>query len=255
MTRRALEDLGARRQDAGPLQELLRARHVLLALQPAAGHHAEVARGQVRQASPSSPRPTSRVLKAGYNYGETTEVFHDALRGAAGEARARAPTATSPATRRSRSAWSPPAGAAGLPLFLGAYPITPASDILHELSTLQELRRHHLPGRGRDRRDRARRSAPLTAARSASPRPAARASRSRARRWPGGHDRAAAGHRRHPARRPVDRPADQDRAGRPAAGDVRPQRRVAGAGDRGRRRPADCFDVALEACRIARAST
>ena len=38
----------------------------------------------------------------------------------------------------------------------------------------------------------------------------------------------AARHRR-PARRPVDRAADQDRAGRPAAGDVRPQRRVAGA--------------------------
>ena len=37
---------------------------------------------------------------------------------------------------------------------------------------------------------------------------------------------------RHPARRPVDRPAHQDRAGRPAAGDVRPQRRGAGA-DRG----------------------
>ena len=40
--------------------------------------------------------------------------------------------------------------------------------------------------------------------------------------------RAAAGRLRHPARRPLDRPADQDRAGRPAAGDVRPQRRVAG---------------------------
>ena len=34
---------------------------------------------------------------------------------------------------------------------------------------------------------------------------------------------------RRPARRPVDRHADQDRAGRPAAGDVRAQRRGAGA--------------------------
>ena len=50
---------------------------------------------------------------------------------------------------------------------------------------------------------------------------------------PGGDARAAAGGRRRPARRPVDRPADQDRAGRPAAGDVRPQRRGAAAGDRG----------------------
>ena len=44
--------------------------------------------------------------------------------------------------------------------------------------------------------------------------------------------RAAAGHLRHPARRPVHRPADQDRAVGPAAGHVRAQRRGAGAGRR-----------------------
>ena len=65
-------------------------------------------------------------------------------------------------------------------------------------------------------------------------------------------DRAAARDRRHPARRPVDRAADEDRAGRPAAGDVRPQRRGAGAGDRRPRRRRDCFECAIEACRIAR---
>ena len=41
--------------------------------------------------------------------------------------------------------------------------------------------------------------------------------------------RAAAAHHRRAARRPVDRPADQDRAGRPAARDVRPPRRGAAA--------------------------
>ena len=40
-------------------------------------------------------------------------------------------------------------------------------------------------------------------------------------------------HHRRAARRPEHRPADQDRAGRPAAGDVRPQRRMPG----GHRRP------------------
>ena len=55
---------------------------------------------------------------------------------------------------------------------------------------------------------------------------------------PGGVARAAADHLRHPARRPVDRPADQDRAVRPAAGDVRPQRRGAGADRRRRSRRA-----------------
>ena len=44
----------------------------------------------------------------------------------------------------------------GLPLFLGSYPITPASDILHELSKHKRVRRHDVPGRGRDRRHRRR---------------------------------------------------------------------------------------------------
>ena len=42
----------------------------------------------------------------------------------------------------------------GLPMFLGTYPITPASDILHELSKHKRFGDHHLPGRGRDRRHR-----------------------------------------------------------------------------------------------------
>ena len=44
-----------------------------------------------------------------------------------------------------------------------------------------------------------------------------------------GQPRAAADHRRRAARRAVDRPAHQDRAGRPAARDVRPPRRGAAA--------------------------
>ncbi len=43
---------------------------------------------------------------------------------------------------------------AGLPMFFGGYPITPASAILHHLSRLKEYGRHHLPGGGRDRRHR-----------------------------------------------------------------------------------------------------
>ncbi len=35
---------------------------------------------------------------------------------------------------------------AGLPLFLGSYPITPASDILYELSGVHVFRRDDLPG-------------------------------------------------------------------------------------------------------------
>ncbi len=50
-----------------------------------------------------------------------------------------------------------------------------------------------------------------------------------------------------PARRPFDRPADQDRAVRPLPGGLRPQRRRAVAGDRRQRSPADAFEVAIEA--------
>ena len=57
------------------------------------------------------------------------------LRGAAGAARRPAPTPTSPATRRWPGAWSRRASWPKLPAVPRArYPITPASDILHELS-------------------------------------------------------------------------------------------------------------------------
>jgi 2-oxoglutarate ferredoxin oxidoreductase subunit alpha len=73
------------------------------------------------------------AFKAGWNFGETTEAF-----GVAYEVK---PAATPPGTYRNISgnlalAYGLIAASqrSGLPLFLGAYPITPASDILHELS-------------------------------------------------------------------------------------------------------------------------
>ena len=74
-----------------------------------------------------------RVLQAGYNYGDTTETF---------TTRYRVEKAKLPAGNY-RSIMGNGALAmglvaasvkSGLPLFLGTYPITPASDILHELS-------------------------------------------------------------------------------------------------------------------------
>lgn len=74
-----------------------------------------------------------RVLKAGWNFAETTEIFnvrYDV-----------APAKLPPGTYRNITgnqavAWGFMAAAkkAKLDLFLGSYPITPASDILHELS-------------------------------------------------------------------------------------------------------------------------
>jgi 2-oxoglutarate/2-oxoacid ferredoxin oxidoreductase subunit alpha len=78
-----------------------------------------------------------KVLKAGYNYGDTVEIFttrYEVL-----------PAKLPPGKYRNimgntATALGLVAAAqkAGIPLFLGSYPITPASDILHELSRLRE---------------------------------------------------------------------------------------------------------------------
>jgi len=79
-----------------------------------------------------------RVLKAGYNFGDTVEIF---------TTRYEVRPATLPPGRyrnimgNTATAIGLVAAAkkAGLQLFLGSYPITPASDILHELSRLKEF--------------------------------------------------------------------------------------------------------------------
>ena len=74
-----------------------------------------------------------KVLKAGYNYGDTTETFTTTYKVEKAK--------MEPGTYR--SIMGNPAVAygliaasqkSGLPLFLGSYPITPASDILHDLA-------------------------------------------------------------------------------------------------------------------------
>ncbi|WP_112135131.1 2-oxoacid:acceptor oxidoreductase subunit alpha [Glycomyces dulcitolivorans] len=73
------------------------------------------------------------ALKAGWNYGETAEAF--AVRFEIPPAKLAAGTYRN-ITGNTALAWGITASgvASGLPVFLGAYPITPASDILHELS-------------------------------------------------------------------------------------------------------------------------
>ena len=79
------------------------------------------------------------MLKAGYNFGETAEMFRTSYR----SSRRRIAPGHVPQHHRQhrhwRSASSPRRARAGLPLFLGSYPITPASDILHELSTFKNF--------------------------------------------------------------------------------------------------------------------
>jgi 2-oxoglutarate ferredoxin oxidoreductase subunit alpha len=85
------------------------------------------------RARPEIAAANIAAFKAGYNYGETTESFSVSY-----EVK---PAKLAPGTYRNVSgntalAYGLIAASrlSGLPLFLGAYPITPASDILHELS-------------------------------------------------------------------------------------------------------------------------
>jgi 2-oxoglutarate ferredoxin oxidoreductase subunit alpha len=79
-----------------------------------------------------------RVLKAGYNFGETTEIFTTTYEVKAARIE---PGKYRNITGNSAIALGFVAAAhqAGLPLFLGSYPITPASDILHELAGYRNL--------------------------------------------------------------------------------------------------------------------
>ena len=168
------------------------------------------------------------AFRAGHAFGETAELFDHPYTVQPYEKPAGVYTTISGNTA---IAWGLVAASqlAKLPLFLGSYPITPASDILHELSkhknfgvrtmqaedeiagigaALGAAYGGHLavtttsgPGRGAQVRDHR----------------------------PGHQPRAAAAHHRRAARRALHRPAHQDRAGRPAAGHVRPPRRVAAA--------------------------
>ncbi len=82
---------------------------------------------------PDIAEANRRALMAGYHYGETTEAF--ACRYSVDPARL-PPGAYTNITGNQALAWGVMAAAklSGCDLFYGTYPITPASDILHELS-------------------------------------------------------------------------------------------------------------------------
>jgi 2-oxoglutarate/2-oxoacid ferredoxin oxidoreductase subunit alpha len=85
------------------------------------------------KARPVIAEANARALKAGYAFGETTEMFHTHYRVA--------PAKLDPGTYRNITGNEATAlgfltasKLAKRPLFYGSYPITPASDILHQLS-------------------------------------------------------------------------------------------------------------------------
>lgn len=78
------------------------------------------------------------ALRAGYSFGETSEEFAVRYNVAAADLH---PGTYRQVTGNQALAYGLMAGAelAGMPLFLGAYPITPASDVLHELARAKHL--------------------------------------------------------------------------------------------------------------------
>ena len=80
----------------------------------------------------------TRAFKAGFNFGETAELFQSNYQVPPA---VQDPGTYTNVTGNTALAWGLIAAAhqANLPLFLGSYPITPASDILHELSKHKEF--------------------------------------------------------------------------------------------------------------------
>ena len=79
-----------------------------------------------------------KALQAGYNYGDTTETF--TTRYTVEKAKMKPGTYRSIMGNQALSMGLVAAAQkSGLPLFLGSYPITPASDILHDLSRLKNF--------------------------------------------------------------------------------------------------------------------
>ena len=192
------------------------------------------------------------ALKAGWNYGETTEAFATTYE----VAPAKLPSGEyRQISGNTALAYGLVAAGqlADIQVVLGSYPITPASDILHELSKHKNFNvltfqaEDEIAGIG------AAIGASYGGALGVTSTSGPGISLKSEAIGPGRDDRAAADRHRRPAWRPVDGSAHQDRAGRPAAGDVRPQRRVAGGGAgaavavgllrRGRRGRADRGDL------------
>jgi len=90
------------------------------------------------QKTPELATANKLVLRAGHNYGETAEMFgssYDVKAARIQPGRYRTLTGNSALALGLVAA----AHQAQLPLFLGTYPITPASDILHELSLFKNF--------------------------------------------------------------------------------------------------------------------
>lgn len=137
MTVRAVEELGLARREAERAKNMF-------ALGLASwmyGRPVEVTLDWLQRKFGDKPQifdANAAAFKAGYNFGETTEVFAHSYRVKPAPAEAGTYRNISGATAL---AWGLVAASerSGLPLFYASYPITPASELLHELSRLKNF--------------------------------------------------------------------------------------------------------------------
>ena len=157
-----------------------------------------------------------RVLKAGYNFGETTELFPTSFHIPKAKIE---PGTYRNITGNTALAWGIVAAASQMqrPVFLGAYPITPASDVLHEVARYRHFGVKTFQAEDEIAADqlghRRLLRGPPGGHHHQRPGHGAQAGSAR----PGGDERAAARGGRHPARRPLHGHAHEDRADGPVA--------------------------------------
>ncbi len=209
-------------------EELLRPGPDQLALHPPdRGHHRVDPPEVLRRAPGDGGQPPG--LQGRLPLRRDRRAVRVVLRGEAGRRWSPASTSTSPATPPRPGASSPPPPRAGSRSSSAPTRSRPASDILHELSKHKQFGVRTFQAEdeisgigaalGRGLRRRARRDHHLGPGHR--PQVGDHGAGHQPRAPPAGH--------RHPARRPVHRAADQDRAGRPPPRHVRPPRRGAAA--------------------------
>ena len=164
-------------------QELLRARAHVLAVRAEHGADASTGSSRSSASAPVIVEANKRALQGRLRVRRDHRDLPQPLQRAAGEPDAR----DLPQHHRQRGGGARVRRGVGqgraARCSTARYPITPATDILHQLVGLQVLRGEDVPGRGRDRGDRRRDRRELRRRAGDDRRPPDPGSRSRARRW------------------------------------------------------------------------
>ena len=133
LTLKACEPTGAKPRDAERSKNFFALGIISWLYNRPTEHDARVDRAALTGESRSSLEANSLAFRAGYNFGETAELFDSSY---TVPASVLGPGEYTNISGNTALAWGLLAASqlAGLRLFLGAYPITPASDLLHELA-------------------------------------------------------------------------------------------------------------------------